>query len=363
DVMDITFVLRSMLFSFPVHVAAFAAIGVSAKQVVTLEGFFLIGSSMSQLVGGVINDALSPRLAYGLGKFVSATACAAIALFHNSVSLSLLFTIWGIGVGIYDGSDFLSAKRKNSNWSSILKHVESLGIYGSFVSFICGAAIFRWFGFETLFMANAIASFCIPIILFLKRKNIDETQYKTSNIKQIKFNLFSWVSSILSAPFIAIIGYAAVTVALKVVVIELQHYLVVSGINVFWNGWIFVGFTVLVYFTLRLRPYVIGFLLVPIMLILALCWGFNISGIIFGLAITSLAIVIRTAHKVLFFATLAEKSTTLTLGRDSSFAQVLSGIFLLTGTKVSFISPVFLLIISASIAIFSFYTYESRRIK
>lgn len=363
SIMDMTFILRSMLFSFPVHVAAFASIGVSAKQVVALEGFFLLGSSLSQLVGGVINDAISPRIAYGLGKLITALACIAIAFFHDTINLNLLFIIWGIGVGIYDGSDFLSANRADSNWSTILKHVETLGIYGSLLSFVAGAAIFRWFGFETLFMANALAALCIPILLIQNNKNVDETQRKPSKKNLQKFNLISWITSISSAPIIAILGYAAATVALKVVVIELQHYLTILGVNVFWNGWIFVGFTLIVYFTIQLKARVLGLLLIPTMLLFILCLGFNISGIMFGLALTALAIIIRTAHKVLFFATLAEKVSSSSLGRDSSMAQVLSGFLLLGGTKISFISPIMLLGISALIATFSFGIYEFRRVK
>lgn len=363
DVLDITFVLRSMLFSFPVHVAAFGAIGVSSKEVIVLEGFFLIGSSLSQLAGGLINDSVSPRLAFGLGKFITAISCASIALLHSTLSLKLLFLIWGIGVGIYDGSDFLSANRKNSNWSSVLKHIESLGIYGSLISFISGAAIFHWFGFKTLFLANAIAALFIPALLFFNRKNLIEKHDGIRNRELERFDLHKWLTSFSSAPFISIIGYSAATVSLKVVVIELQHYLLTSGVNAFWNGWIFVGFTIIVYFMLRLNSSFVGFFLIPAMLFFILCWSLDISGIYIGFSIVFLALIVRTAHKTLFFATLTENASSITLGRDSSLSQVLAGIFLLVGTKAIFISSSLILIISTFTATTSFIFYQIRRVK
>lgn len=362
SIMDITFLLRSMLFSFPVHVAAFGTIGVSAKEVIALEGSFLIGSSMSQLIGGVINDAISPRVAYAIGKLLTAIACVTIALFHSNVNLHFIFIIWGAGVGIYDGADFLSAKHKDSNWTSVLRHVETLGIYGSLVSFISGAIIFKWFGFEALFIANAIASLCIPILLFLDKKNNENK--KSSNMPQKeKFDISYWLSSAISAPIVAIVGYASATVALKVVIIELQNFLVTKGVDVSWNGFIFITFTILIFFTLRLRHSTIGFLLLPALLGILICWMFNFSGFTYGVSIITLAVIIRTSHKVLFFTTLAEKTSPLTLGRDSSFAQIISGVFLLLSTRIPHVTSTLLLIITTSIAIFSFYKSELRKTK
>ncbi len=361
NTMDLTFVLRTMLFSFPVHVAALGSVGVSAKEVVALEGLFLLGSSITQLAGGIINDALSPRLAYGLGKLIAGLACAALALFHGSVSFGLLFAIWGAGVGIYDGSDFLSANRKDSNWSSTLRHVESLGIYGSLISFICGAMIFRHFGFGPLFAANAVAALSIPVLLAF-RKNRSLVRLAISNqTKQNKFQISSWLRSVHNAPFLEILGYASATVALKVAVIELQHFLATSGVNVAWNGWIFVGFTVLVYLVLRFRPSSIGLCLVPTVIGFGVCSVFGIKGILFGLAISSLAVFIRSGHKVLFFSALAEKANPKTLGRDSSLAQILAGLFLLVGTRGPFGSNQALLLGSASVAAIAFCFHKFRR--
>jgi len=280
------------------------------------------------MIGAYLNDAISPRAAFGIGKGIAALACVLIAFTASPLHFHALFLMWGLGVGIYDGSDFLAAKsNSSSSWATLFKKVEILGFYGSILSFVLGGIIFSKFGFAAIFLSNAIVSALVPILLLW---NSDNTASSKSVAK--KLHVRDWLSDFSKFPLFATLSYAFATVALKAGMIEVQQVLMSSGVGVQWNGWIFVAFTLLAFALIRLKPNQMNALLFIFLLCAVVSTGFGLSTVAIGIAAIGLTILLRVSHKVVFFSQVANTSKPASIGRDTSLGQVVAGGLLLVGS-------------------------------
>lgn len=318
------YVLRTMLFSMPVHVAAFSSIGVPFSEIVRLEGISLLAASITQVLGAYINDRFSPRIAFALGKAIAAFACILLAIFQPSshLQLALAFGLWGAGIGMFDGSDFLSALG-SAKVRDQVRRVEQLGLVGSLASFAIGSWLFKSGGFKALFLANAAASLGVVALLMFRR---DESGVAQSE-KKSSFRLSEWASGLERAPIASMLAYAGMTILLKMGMLQVQESLRQTGLPTMWNGLVFMALTFAAMGAIRLsvRGQLISLLVAAIgCAILQVLPGS--SAIAMAALTTTTVLFIRTSHRLHFFSEVVERSPRQLVGRNTSLAQMIAGL-------------------------------------
>lgn len=318
------FLLRNMLFTIPIKVAGLSALGFSFQEIVFLEAAMLVASSLTQLLGAYIDRRLSSRHAFFIGKAIAALACILLATLELDLSMAVLgFSLWGIGVGIFEGSDILSGKRNAESWHTTMRRVELLGLVGSLLGFLLGPQLFGLGGLSAALYANAVAS--IATLAFLYRGLAPDRSNDSRKTEQKKM-------PITQGSLLAIASFSLVTISVKVGFLVVQEKLLAIGVDPRWNALLFVFSTVAVIALIQIPRSFLRTAIVGVVGASLVSFYLADSAIVAVALSTAIVVLSRASQKVLFLVDLVEAANSTNRAVLVSTANLSAGVLAFLGS-------------------------------